>query len=323
MIVDNFALSIYQSCPSKYDLRIIQQWTTRRKSAALGFGGAFHLGLAEWYKTGSRQEMLKAIQEGWPDGMPVDDFRSKAKCVEALIAYTKEYPAENFTVVDGPDGKLIEVSFTLPTGLYLPLCYHVDENGIISGCGNDARMDRSWDPTIGACPNCGLPLEDLQYGGIFDGLVEFSGALYVFEHKTTSRLGDRFFDQFRPNNQVSGYVWGASKLSGKQIGGALINAIGIYKSSPTKFKRQVTMRAPEEINEWLGSVYNTCVSIQQAKVTGSFPMHTGSCTMYGRCEYHAVHSLPYAKQRLAILEQDYQLSEWNHEARDEDSTEDE
>jgi hypothetical protein len=314
MIVDNFALSIFQSCPAKFDLRILQQWTTKRKSAALGFGGAFHLGLAEWYKTGSRAAMLGAVQSGWPDGMPVDDFRSKAKCVEALIAYTKEYPAENFVVVDGPDGKLIEVSFTLPTGLFLPMC---------PVCKIDCRVDGHWSPVDPLCPNCGAALEDLQYGGIFDGLVEFSGALYVLEHKTTSRLGDRFFDQFRPNNQVSGYVWGASQLSGKQIGGALINAIGVYKSSPTKFKRQVTMRASEEIDEWLGSVYNTCVSIQQAKITGSFPMHTGSCTMYGRCEYHAVHSLPFAKQRVAILEQDYQRSEWNHEARDEDSTEDE
>lgn len=303
MRIDNFALTMFQACPAKYKLRIKDGWTSRRKSAALGFGGAFHHGLAMWYKTGSRVEMLKGVQEAWPDGMPVDDYRTLAKCVETLMAYVKQYPAETFQVVQGPDGPMIEVSFTLDTGLFL-------------SCFNCASMDKSaWD--VGVCSHCGGAKEPLEYGGIFDGLVEFSGAVYVLEHKTTSQLGSYYFDQFRPNNQVTGYTWGAGLLSGKRVGGAFINAIGVYKSSAPKFERQITMRSEGEIAEWLRSVHTTCEQIQQCERTGIWHLQTIACTMYGKCEFHQVHVLPHPNQRQSILEQEYMVQTWDYEGRDE------
>jgi PD-(D/E)XK nuclease superfamily len=306
MKIDNYALTMFQACPAKFDLRILQGWTSRRKSAALGFGGAFHHGIATWYRTGSRVEMLQAVNDHWPEGMPVDDYRTKQKCVEMLIAYTKQYPGETFQVVDGPDGKLIEVSFTLPTGMYL----------YCPECGQEAGA-WEWGQLPALCPNCGNALEEIEYGGIFDGLVEFSGAVYVLEHKTTSQLGASYFDQFRPNNQVTGYTWAAGLLSGKRVGGALINAIGVYKSSPPKFERQISMRSDVEIEEWMRSVHATCERIQYCKLLGYFPLQTVNCTMYGKCEFHSVHSLPHPNQRLGILQQDYVVHEWDYEGRDE------
>jgi hypothetical protein len=255
-----------------------------------------------WYKTGSRTEMLKAVNEAWPDGMPVDDFRTLAKCVEVLMAYVKKYPDETFQVVQGPSGPLIEVSFTLDTGLYL-------------SCFNCASLDKSL-PTESVCSHCGAAKEVLEYGGIFDGLVEFSGAVYVLEHKTTSQLGSYYFDQFRPNNQVTGYTWGGGLLSGKRVGGAIINAIGVYKSGPTRFERQITVRAEIEIAEWLQSVHATCEQIRQCQRTGIWHLQTIACTMYGKCEYHQVHVLPHPTQRQSILEQEYVLHTWDYEGRD-------
>jgi len=303
MRIDNFALTMFQACPAKYKLRIIDGWTSRRKSAALGFGGAFHHGIAEWYRYGSMQKMLVGVREAWPDGMPVDDYRTLAKCCEVLMAYVKKYPAETFQVVQGPSGPLIEVSFTLDTGLYL-------------SCFNCGSLDKSA-PTRPVCYHCGIPKEVLEYGGIFDGLVEFSGAVYVIEHKTTSQLGAYYFDQFRPNNQVTGYTWGGGLLSGKHVGGALINAVGVYKSSAPKFERQVTVRSQVEIAEWLQSVYATCEQIQQCKRTGIWHLQTIACTMYGKCEFHQVHVLPHQNQRINLLEQEYVVSLWDYEGRDE------
>lgn len=303
MRIDNFALTMFQSCPAKYKLRIVDGWTSRRKSAALGFGGAFHHGLAQWYRTGSRAEMLKGVKDAWPDGMPVDDYRTLAKCVETLMAYVNKYPAETFAVVSGPDGPLIEVSFTLPTGLYLR-------------CGNCQHLDKS-EPTDPACSHCGAAKEEIEYGGIFDGLVEFSGAVYVLEHKTTSQLGAYYFDQFRPNNQVTGYTWGAGLLSGKRVGGALVNAIGVYKASAPKFERQVTVRSEIEMAEWLQSVHRTCEQIKECERTGIWHLQTVACTMYGKCEFHQVHVLPHPQQRLNLLEQEYVVAHWDYEGRDE------
>lgn len=303
MRIDNYAITMFQACPAKYKLRIVDGWTSRRKSAALGFGGAFHHGLATWYKTASRAEMLKAVKDAWPDGMPSEDYRTLAKCCEVLMAYVAKYPMETFQVVEGPEGPLIEISFTLDTGLYL-------------SCFTCASMDKSL-PTENVCSHCGAMKEILEYGGIFDGLVEFSSAVYVLEHKTTSQLGSYYFDQFRPNNQVTGYTWAAGLLSGKRVGGALINAIGVYKASTPKFERQITVRSEIEIAEWMESVYRTCEQIRQCERTGVWHLQTVACTMYGKCEFHQVHVLPHPKQRISLLEQEYINSTWDYEGRDE------
>lgn len=305
MKIDNFALTMFQSCPIKYFLRMREGWTIRRKSAALGFGGAIHEGLAEWYRTGSEAKSLIAINAKWPDGLPVDDYRTKQKCIEVMRAYIREYPAESFTPVQGPNGPLIEVAFTLPLGLYLPCdeCWDSDESL----------------PTDPHCSNCGKQKEIIEYGGITDGLVDFTGSVYILEHKSTSQLGSNYFNQFRPNNQVSGYVWGAGELSGKRVGGALINAIGVFKASASRFERQITVRDPEEIEEWKSSVYATCVAIKRCERTGVWPLHTVACTMYGRCEFHMIHELPQEKQRTALLEQEYVRKPWDYEARDVDA----
>jgi hypothetical protein len=271
---------MFQTCPAKYDLRIRQHWSSRKKSAALGFGGALHEGLAAWYRTKDRAKAITAIHDSWPQNVPIDDWRTKEKCISVFMAYVKEYPEETFQVVGAPDNPMVECTFTLDTGL----------------CLDDG--------------------EAIEYGGIFDGLVEYSGSVYVLEHKSTSQLGSYYFDQFKPNNQVTGYVWAAGLLSGKRVGGAIINALGIYKSSPTKLERQITTRSDASIMEWLTNLKNSCEMIKERERTGYWPMYTGSCTMYGKCEYHDVHLLATENERSRMLEQNYVREAWDHELRE-------
>lgn len=280
MKIDNFALTMFQSCPAKYDLRMRQGWTARRRSAALGFGGALHEGLAEWYKTHDKVKALEAINKHWPHNTPTDDYRNLEKCVTVMIDYLRHYPSEMWNVVGFPENPMVECTFTLDTGLTL-------EDG-----------------------------EPIEYGGIFDGLIEMNGVVYVLEHKSTSQMGPSYFNQFKPNNQVTGYVWAAQHLSGGRVGGALINAIGVYKSSPTKFERTITSRSNEEIEEWLKNVRNTCQMIRDCEKRGVWPLHTPSCVQYGLCEFHSVHSLSSAKTRERLLEQDYVREPWSFEQRD-------
>ncbi len=301
MKVDNFALSMFQTCPAKYDLRIRQGWTTAGKSAALGFGGALHEGLAVWYKTGDLKQSLRAIEEVWPSGLPVDDWRTKEKCLETMLRYTKEYPREAFHVVGYPENPMVECTFTIDTGLFLR-------------CDTCLEHDNT-DPRSPQCARCKSMREPIEYGGIFDGLVEFNNTVFVLEHKTTSQLGSYYFNQFKPNNQVSGYVWAAGLLSGRRVGGAFINAIGIYKSSTTRFERQITTRSAVAIEEWLSYVKDTCEMIRTAERTGRWPMFTGACTLYGQCEYHKVHVLNTEVERQKLLEQDYIHSDWLYEQR--------
>jgi hypothetical protein len=123
--------------------------------------------------------------------------------------------------------------------------------------------------------------------------------------------------QFKPNNQVSGYIWAAGVLSGKQVQGALINAMCVTKSGKIDFRREITTRTPYDLSIWARDVQATCSLIRRAERTGEWPRFTKNCTMYGRCEFHDVHVKGDPETEARVLEQDYEFREWSHEARDE------
>jgi hypothetical protein len=306
MRVDNFLLALFQTCPAKYKLRAKEHWTSRRRSGALGFGGAIHEGLAEWYRSGDREKALIHMATKWPTNLPIDDWRTKEKGLNTLAQYIREYPTENFSIVGAPEAPMVECTFTFATGLYL-YCWECGD------IGNDNPDN--------ICDNCGEPLEEIEYGGIFDGLVNFAGSVYVLEHKTTSQLGKYYFNQFKPNNQITGYIWGAGLLSGQPVGGALVNALGVYKVSEPKFERQLTNRSQSEIEEWLANVRNTCLLIQDCERRGTWPLHTAACCLYGKCEYHDVHVLGTENERRKRLETDYIQEVWDYENRDDNDQE--
>lgn len=304
MKIDNFALTMHQTCPTKHDFRMRSGWTTRYKSAALWFGGVMHAGFAEWYRTHDLDLALEAIDKAANAEVytPGDDYRTLQKAKDVMRDYVREYPDEPWKVLDLGNRKFVEEHFTLMTGYFLPCEDHFFET-----------IDK---PTEDRC-FCGKDREPLEYGGIFDGIIEFSGSLYVLEHKTTSQLGSYYFNQFKPNNQVSGYVWAASLMSGVQIDGALINAIGAYKVGATKFARTITSRNAFEIEESMLNVYRECCNIKLHEMAGHWPKRTQSCTLYGLCEFHSVCSINAPEHRQRRLEQDYVKSHWDYERRDE------
>ncbi len=325
MVIDNFALTMHQACPAKYDLRIRNRWTSRRKSGALNFGAVLHEGLASYYRNGATKHALPgalmAIKENWKEDQPAEDFRTLEKCLRTMMEYAEHYGSENFTVLGAPENPLIENHFTLDTELYLPLCWHetVDPaTGLVTGTTGCGHLHPMSEPIrYQNCSICSLPLEPLEYGGIFDGVVSFAGRYFILEHKTTTQFGSYYFDQYNPNNQVTGYIWAARKLSGQPVGGAIINAIGIYKASATKFGRQITTRTEAQISEWLKNVWYEASEIQINQKNNYWPMRTGSCTMYGKCEFHPVHSLANPLERSRFLEQEFIQQEWDFIRRDE------
>jgi hypothetical protein len=303
MKLDNYSFSGFQGCPLWYKTRIVDGWAPPHKSAALGFGGAVHVGLAEWYRSRNPDAVMEKMLEAWPENHPVDDYRDMMKAKKVLLEYMQKYIHESFTIVPG----MIEIATALPTGMYLPICPE---------CGyNNVEGVNDWYRTHGKCSNCGADLELIEYGGIFDTLVDFAGQIYILEHKTTSQLGPRFFDQFKPNNQVTGYVWMAQQLSGR-CDGAIVNAIGVFKVGATRFERHITTRNQWEINDWLNDLWVEACTLQRYTLTGQWPKRSKSCTLYGACEFLSVHQINDPSAQARLLEQDYIHDPWEFEKRD-------
>ena len=306
MKVDNFTLAQW-NCPAKYDLRINRQIVPLKKKPSLSVGGVLHYALAEWYRTGDRVATLQSVIDHWPEVMPSDDFRTKEYALKVMAAYMIEYPTENWKILQGADGPIVEKAFTIDTGMFLE-CQE---------CGGYMGGD---DQATGRCSNCGTDLESILYGGILDLGIDFSEMLYVGDHKSTTVLGKDdstyYFLQYKPDNQMTGYIWGLGKLTNRRVGGALVNAIGLYKSGDVKFKRYITARNQFEINEWLCGVRAKCNEIKRAKRTGYYRLETSQCMNYGRCEYHDIHVLNDPVSREKRIESDYVRQAWDYEARD-------
>jgi hypothetical protein len=274
LTLDNFALEQFETCPRKYFLRVVKGYVPRTTNAAIAFGVQFHEGLAAWYRSGSPKEALQAIAEKWTHDVPPDDHRTLNRCLETFAAYVREYPREAFRVVGAPSAPLVEVGFTLDTGL------------------------------------------GFSYGGIMDAVIARGDEVFVMDHKTTSQLGEQYFQQYKPNNQISGYVWGATCLTGKTVNGALINAIGVLKSE-NKFRRGFITRSPQDINDWLCDVAEVVEDIRRAFTMGFWRKRTTGCvTRYGRCMYHDVCALADGKTRERYLDQEFEKKPWSHESRD-------
>lgn len=314
MIIDSTSLTTFQTCPTKHDLQMRQGYKSRYGSPALTFGGAIHAGAAEWHKGRGEIAALMAIEEAWPANYNVDDFRTKGKAIDVMRGYIRRYPSENFQV------KMVEVPFLLDTGMWCD-CTNciwkgdIPESPAIKVAAPswlyDEKVFTGWE-----CPICQHPVESIEYGGIFDGLIDFGGQIYILEHKTTSVMGSTYFNQFRPNNQISGYVWAGQQLSGSPVSGALVNAMGVYAKGETKFDRQIIGRTTDEIIEWKRNIQTVCSEIARAQHAKRYEMRTVSCTMYGKCTFLEVCQLGHQKERDRLLEQEFIVDKWDFQAQD-------
>jgi len=320
-------LAMYRKCALKYKESIEDDWQPRFRGGALGHGVAVHAGLAAWYRgsldglSGPQRVDLAfaALTQAWPEDQPVDDFRTLSRAQELLLTYIKEYPQESFQIL------AVEVPFTLPLrdpeGKYRWL-----------DCGNS--FPDTFDPTLGRtfCPGkpldsgncdiCGRPCESIEYGGIFDLNVQYGAGkystIYVMDHKTTSVLGPTFFLQFKPNAQITGYVWADTQLSDRKVAGAIINALCLTRGGNIVVgKREITDRSDADIREWISDTVWTCNAIRESQRTGVWPKSDEECQgKYGMCGYHGIHVLTEPHERQARRETDYIQRKWDYEDRD-------
>lgn len=314
MKIDNTMLKTFEDCPLKYKTRIVDEWTSRYGAGPLIFGGAVHEGLKSWYQgildgknpVQRLEESIAAIEAfpGWPN-LPTDDHRTLGRAQEMLIEYIKTYPRETFNILQ------VEVPFCFELGRSILHCRECDfiNHPKLAGLPRET------------CHSCGRTLEPIEYGGIFDGIIQYGvgsqSVVYCFEHKTTSQLGGLYFRQFDIDNQVSGYCWGGGQVTGKLVGGALLNALCLTRGGNISFKRELIGRNPSQLEQWKDDVAVTCNEIDLAMRNGIWQKRTNHCNnKYGMCTFHSVHTLSEPDERRRRLETDYRKEPWNFERRD-------
>lgn len=153
--------------------------------------------------------------------------------------------------------------------------------------------------------------------GRIDKVVEWSGTIWIVDHKTTSQLGPQFFKQFDPTLQITGYVW-AAKQEGFNCTGGLVDAIlvakGLLKSSTrgrlTPLSRGDVYVSDWKLDEWLDTVTKIQTDIKLSENNDRWVPNFNQCTYYGECPYRRI-CKEEPEIRGRVKEMDYSIGFWD------------
>jgi hypothetical protein len=111
----------------------------------------------------------------------------------------------------------------------------------------------------------------------------------VMDRKTTTQtLGDYYFAQYEPNNQMSLYTLAGKVVLGSPVKGVIIDAAQIKVREPNVFIRGFTYRTPDQIEEWLEDLRITLQVAESYATAGYFPMNDTACDKFGGCQFRGI-----------------------------------
>lgn len=264
-VLDSTIVSAFRACPRSAYLAYLQHFKPRGQSVHLHAGGAFAHGLEVartlFYKdqvdeADAVAEGVKALLEFYGDfECPADSAKSAARVAMALAYYFDAYPMATDAAkpISLPGGKIgVEFSFAEPI---------------------DADHPESGDPVL--------------YVGRMDMAVEYAGAVYGEDDKTTSTLGASWSKQWDLRSQFTGYTWGANR-AGLNLAGFLVRGIGILK---TKFDTQqaLTYRPQWMVDRWYEQLLRDVQRMKQCWESGLWDYNLDhSCNDYEGCQFRSV-----------------------------------
>jgi hypothetical protein len=148
--------------------------------------------------------------------------------------------------------------------------------------------------------------------GHLDRVVTFLGGTYVMDHKTTKNsIGDYYFDQYEPNNQMTLYTLAAKVIFKTPIKGVIIDAAQVAVGF-SRFSRGMTYRTDAQLEEWVTDLRHWLALAEHYATERYWPMNDTAC--FG-CQFNQHNGKICAKDpavRHSFLESHFDRSNpWN------------
>lgn len=301
--IDNSTLTKFQTCPRSAEFYVLYRRTSNTK-VALVFGGAVHKGLESLYLHGFNPDGLaigeSRILQHFRDNPVVQDWRTDVHAVTCLRKYYNEYKDDTtIKVLNTPSGEpFIEKSFDVELGhIDVDDELHYPVEKLVGKAIADTLPNKHW-----------LKIRRIyvHFIGRLDLLVQYvDGKKRVADHKTTTMLGDTFFDSFILDQQPTGYVYACEQIFGERPDGFLLNALALRKPTPSgkpfEFHRKYYNYSAAQVEEWRQDFISLTSDFLSHAFRGYFPKSTPWCFgKYGACPYFEVCRLP-KEHRLSML----------------------
>jgi len=290
--LDSSKLETFNLCPQKYAYRYEQHLVPleRKRDNPLLFGGALHRALETLYR-GTAFDKVAC-----PLGPCVRCRGDEIPRISAtfLTAYSD----------DPTDPKEIR---TVDRGLDLLVQYlnkWKREPFKIVGVECPFELQRRADGDHDVI--------SFKYIGRIDLIINWGDVWMTVDHKSTTRFGLLFDSSFKLSGQFTGYMLGATAITGHEVTNAMANALRITtKIDDSSFARIFTTRTPEEFEVWEQQIKTQVAQIHAMRRTGFFPKAAPfACGAYNRiCEYYPL-CVASSEQRKTLIESSYERVVW-------------
>lgn len=304
--IDNSTIELLSTCPRALQYSKLQSRILNAPAPALSFGSALHLAMDVRYgKYGASKpsselfsEQVAVMTKHFTDNPTEEDEpRNLNWAIEVLKKYNEIYHTEPFNLLQDHEGKVLcELPFTIK------LCDIPTPDGVAGTLS-------------GTIP--------INYIGRIDLPVLWDGNVWILDHKTTSMLGDRFFDEKQMSAQQIGYCWAFKQLTGQDVKGFCINAIrtsqmpakpkmGIEAWWRETLQRQRYPVTVEAMNEWKTNTIALIKEFFFHYEQQFFPQKTVWCSgKYGKCQYFGVCSYPLANREQILASEEFKGNNWS------------
>ena len=258
--------NLYQCCQRKFFIKWVIRPAAKYISAPLVYGIAFHEAKATFYKTRSvAKAKAKAI--------------SQIKHYKTLFEHHRDYEMTLLRVPILIGAWIAKFGYT-----------DLERYELIVVEGDFAQ------------PLPGMP--DFVFTGRIDAVVrdKATGLYFILETKTSSSSKDLTLSGVMSGDQVTSYLWLASKQLDVPIAGVIPDIAYWHKSATTEanidcFRAAALTRDGHEINAFLQGLKQIFSEISQKVAAyrngydedGLFPRNTYYCTSYGKmCEFATI-----------------------------------
>lgn len=255
------SIGLAETCLRKYQYSKLEGWTHKNKSVHLLFGGWYADAIETYHR-------LTAVGESHEDA------------VHGVVSETMIATWDPETGTPWQSDHNLKNRETLIRSIvwYLEEWKDDPASTIILDSGEPAaELSFKLDLDDGICLR-----------GKFDRICEFAGDPFVMDQKTTgSAIGQRYFNQWSPDIQMSAYAFAGEALWHIPVRGVILDVASIAVGF-TRFERGFIHRSKASLQEWYDQSMLTIERARNATREQVFPMNRTACNNYGGCEFRGI-----------------------------------
>lgn len=286
-VLDSSMVGDFVNCPSMFYLKHILGLRPNRFDAsaniALDWGTCWHKGMYAYYKEGIQGNLeagLAAIADNFPDYItPQNDPKTK-RSRDRMLKQLVAY--HNHWAEDNKHYEIIR------SEQYFDV---YSEEEAIRWCGRMDSIRRKKSPS----------------------------KIQVWDYKTTSAMGDRYFDQYELSFQFPGYTWASNLMMTEEVVELRMDVMYTLSASFDFFRKTFRYDAHrrKEFADNIKIILEQIYYLMEHHLYEPEKWYKNyqECTRYHTCMFFPVHNLhPKGDTRLRVLSNDYHVDRWDPSA---------